>query len=55
MKRICFLGLAEEIRSGAVPWVENLLTHIFGVILHLHEGIFVNDIDNWLFALIIIL
>jgi hypothetical protein len=54
VKWICFLGLAEEIRSSAVPGVENLLTHIFGVVLHLHEGIFVNHIDNWLFAFIII-
>ena len=50
---ISFLGLAEEIRCSAVPGVENLLAHIFGVVLHLHKGIFVNDIDNWLFALII--
>ena len=54
MKRICFLSLAEEIRRSAVPGIENLLTHIFGVILHLYEGIFVNNIDNWLFAFIII-
>lgn len=55
MQRVNLLGLGKEIRGRAVPWIEDLLTHIFGVILHLNEWIFFYNINFGLLALIIFL
>jgi hypothetical protein len=53
VKRISFLGLAEKVRGSAVTWVEDLLAHVFGVILNLYKWIFVDIVSFRLLSFII--